>query len=87
MRLDWRNPFERRVANDSEAMANAYLTNYYAFLGEETAATIAASAATDAETVRGYIQAFTEVGCGELVFFPCSGAPEQADLLADAAGL
>lgn len=75
------------LGDDAEEQAKAYLTDYYAFLGEETADMIASSAATDAETVQGYIQAFTDVGCDELIFFPCSSDAAQADLLAEAAGL
>lgn len=72
---------------DAEANAKAYLTDYYAWLGEETANWIADSAAKDAETVQGYLQAFAGVGCDELILFPASSDPEQVDLLADAAGL
>ena len=45
---------------------------------------IAGSAATDADTVRAYVRAFSDAGCGELVVFPCNPDPEQVDLLADA---
>ncbi|HEY1853406.1 MAG TPA: LLM class flavin-dependent oxidoreductase [Solirubrobacterales bacterium] len=72
---------------DAEANAEAYLTDYYAWLGEETANFIAASAAKDAETVQGYLQAFEGAGCDELILFPSSSDPAQVDLLADAAGL
>ncbi|MDX6624730.1 MAG: hypothetical protein QOE75_2662 [Solirubrobacterales bacterium] len=72
---------------DAEANASSYLTDYYAWLGEETANHIAGSAAKDAETVKGYLAAFEGVGCDELILFPSSGDPEQVDLLADAAGL
>lgn len=75
------------LGDDAEAHANAYLTDYYAFLGEETANMIAGSAATDADTVKGYLQAFEGAGCGELIMIPCSSDPRQADLLAEAAGL
>lgn len=75
------------LGETGEADAQRYLGDYYAWLGEETAGYIAGSAAKDAETVQGYIQAFTEVGCDELVLFPCNGDPAQVDLLADAAGL
>jgi hypothetical protein len=54
-------------------------------MGEETAKQIVASAATDADTLRGYVEAFTQAGCNELFLFPCASDPEQADLLADAA--
>lgn len=75
------------LGDDAEENAQSYLNDYYAFLGEETAQMIAGSAATDAETVKGYLSAFEDAGCGELVLFPCSPDPEQADLLAEAAGV
>jgi alkanesulfonate monooxygenase SsuD/methylene tetrahydromethanopterin reductase-like flavin-dependent oxidoreductase (luciferase family) len=71
----------------AEEEAKAYLTDYYAFLGEETAGYIASSAAKDADTVRQYLEAFEGAGCGELILFPSSSDPDQVDLLADAAGL
>jgi alkanesulfonate monooxygenase SsuD/methylene tetrahydromethanopterin reductase-like flavin-dependent oxidoreductase (luciferase family) len=64
-----------------------YLTDYYGFLGEETANMIAGSAARDADTVRTYVGAFSEAGCDELIFFPTVNDPDQVELLADAAGL
>jgi alkanesulfonate monooxygenase SsuD/methylene tetrahydromethanopterin reductase-like flavin-dependent oxidoreductase (luciferase family) len=67
----------------AEQAAYGYLGDYYAFLGEY-AGTIAASAATDAATVKQYVQGFTDVGCDELVLFPCDPDPEQVDLLAEA---
>jgi hypothetical protein len=45
---------------------------------------IAGSAATDADTVRGYVSAFADAGCDELILFPSSPDPGQVDLLADA---
>src|SRR4051794_9001494 len=63
--------------------ADSYLHDYYGFLGE-IADMIAASAATDADTVRQYVAGFEEAGCDELVLFPCSPEIEQVDLLADA---
>lgn len=70
---------------EGEQHADRYLHHYYGWLGE-TADAIAASAATDEETVRQYVSAFEAAGCGELILFPCSGEPDQVDLLADAAG-
>jgi alkanesulfonate monooxygenase SsuD/methylene tetrahydromethanopterin reductase-like flavin-dependent oxidoreductase (luciferase family) len=70
----------------AEENARAYLTDYYAFLGEETAGYIAGSAAKDADTVQQYLAAFEEAGCGELILFPSSSDPDQVDLLADAIG-
>ena len=42
--------------------------------------------ATDEETVNGYLAAFEDAGCDELVLFPCTSDVEQVDLLAEAAG-
>ncbi len=75
------------LGDNAEAEAEAYLGDYYAFLGEEVAGYIVAGAAKDAETVAQSIAAFDEAGCGELIFFPSSSDPAQVDLLADAAGL
>jgi len=75
------------LGDGAEENANRYLTDYYAWLGEETANLIAGSAAKDAETVKGYLAAFESAGCDEFIFFPSSSDPAQVDLLADAAGL
>jgi alkanesulfonate monooxygenase SsuD/methylene tetrahydromethanopterin reductase-like flavin-dependent oxidoreductase (luciferase family) len=72
---------------DAERHADSYLNDYYAWLGDEIAGMIAGSAATDEETVRGYLSAFEQAGCDELVFFPCSPEVEQVELLASAAGV
>jgi len=72
------------LGDEGEANAQNYLTDYYEWLGEY-AGQIASSAATDAETVKGYIQGFEQAGCDELVIFPSSSDPEQVDLLAEAA--
>ena len=72
------------LGDDAEQHAHDYLTDYYAFLGDEIAQMTAGSAATDPETVKGYLAAFEAAGCGELIMFPCSGDPAQADLLGEA---
>lgn len=74
------------LGDNAEADARAYLTDYYAWLGEEIAGYIANSAAKDADTVRQYVSAFEAAGCGELIFCPSSNDPDQVDLLADALG-
>jgi alkanesulfonate monooxygenase SsuD/methylene tetrahydromethanopterin reductase-like flavin-dependent oxidoreductase (luciferase family) len=63
--------------------AERYLKDYYAWLGG-VADLIAGSAATDADTVKGYVSAFADAGCDELILFPSSPDPGQVDLLADA---
>jgi alkanesulfonate monooxygenase SsuD/methylene tetrahydromethanopterin reductase-like flavin-dependent oxidoreductase (luciferase family) len=72
---------------DAEQSAKDYLGHYYAWLGDELAGMIAASAATDAETVEQYIAAYEGAGCDELIVFPSSSDAAQVDLLADAADL
>jgi alkanesulfonate monooxygenase SsuD/methylene tetrahydromethanopterin reductase-like flavin-dependent oxidoreductase (luciferase family) len=75
------------LGDRAEEDAQAYLTDYYAWLGEDIAGFIADSAAKDPETVKQYISAFADAGCQELFLFPSSNDPAQVDLLADAAGL
>jgi alkanesulfonate monooxygenase SsuD/methylene tetrahydromethanopterin reductase-like flavin-dependent oxidoreductase (luciferase family) len=72
------------LGDNAEEDASTYLGDYYAWLGEDIAGYIVNSAATDAETVRQYVSAFADAGCGELIFCPSSGDPAQVDLLADA---
>jgi alkanesulfonate monooxygenase SsuD/methylene tetrahydromethanopterin reductase-like flavin-dependent oxidoreductase (luciferase family) len=71
------------LGDDAQQAADRYLHHYYAWLGD-IVDMIASSAATDADTVRGYVEAFSDAGCDELILFPCSPSPEQVDLLADA---
>jgi alkanesulfonate monooxygenase SsuD/methylene tetrahydromethanopterin reductase-like flavin-dependent oxidoreductase (luciferase family) len=74
------------LGDNAQQAADAYLRDYYAFLGDYADA-IAHSAAKDADTVRGYVEAFADAGCDELFLFPCDPDPAQVDLLADAVGL
>jgi len=75
------------LGDRAEEDAKAYLTDYYAWLGEDVANFIADSAAKTPETVQQYLAAFEGAGCQELFLFPSSSDPAQVDLLADAAGL
>src|SRR5690349_3545463 len=75
------------LGDRAEEDAKAYLTHYYAWLGEDVANFTAHPAAKDAEAVQGAIAAFADAGCQELFLFPSSSDPAQVDLLADAAGL
>jgi alkanesulfonate monooxygenase SsuD/methylene tetrahydromethanopterin reductase-like flavin-dependent oxidoreductase (luciferase family) len=63
--------------------ADGYLRDYYGWLGD-VAGMIASSAATDAETVRRYVDGFAAAGCDELIMCPCSADAAQVDLLAEA---
>jgi alkanesulfonate monooxygenase SsuD/methylene tetrahydromethanopterin reductase-like flavin-dependent oxidoreductase (luciferase family) len=71
------------LGDRAQEAAQRYLKDYYAWLGE-MADMIAGSAATDPDTVKGYVGAFEAAGCDELILFPSSADPAQVDLLADA---
>ncbi len=75
------------LGEDAEVDANAYLGDYYAWLGEEVAAMIAGGAAKDPDAVKHTLAAYEAAGCDELILFPSSNDPTQVDLLAEAAGL
>lgn len=68
---------------NAEENAKNAIGDYYDWLGEY-ADQIVSSTATDPETVRQYVSAFEQAGCDELIFFPASGDPAQAGLLAEA---
>jgi alkanesulfonate monooxygenase SsuD/methylene tetrahydromethanopterin reductase-like flavin-dependent oxidoreductase (luciferase family) len=59
------------LGSDAEAAAQSYLQDYYAFLGE-FASQIADNALTSEDRIRATIEAFGQVGCDELILFPCS---------------
>jgi alkanesulfonate monooxygenase SsuD/methylene tetrahydromethanopterin reductase-like flavin-dependent oxidoreductase (luciferase family) len=72
------------LGDGGEEAAREDLGDYYAWLGEEVAGQIVASAATDEDTIRAYRDGFAEAGADELICFPTSTDPAQVDLLADA---
>lgn len=63
--------------------AGSYINDYYGWLGD-FAGQIAAGAAVSDEMVRGYISAFEQAGCDELIFVPTSSDAGQVSLLAQA---
>ncbi len=65
--------------------ADSYLMRYYGFLGE-FAGQIAAGAAVSAEMINGYVAAFRQSGCDELIFVPTTSRLDQITLLADVLG-
>ena len=71
------------LGDDAEEQVRRSLGDYYSFAGEYAEA-IMSSAAKDEDTVRGYIAAYTEAGCDEVICFPASADPRQVDLLAKA---
>lgn len=71
------------LGEDSRERSEAYLRDYYAYLGD-FAEQVAQSAARSPEAVRDRVSAFREAGADELVFDPTVADPDQVDLLADA---
>ena len=72
------------LGDGAREAADAYLQDYYAFLGPEVAGMIAGTAAADEESVQARARDFAEAGCDELIFFPGNPDPDQVDRLADA---
>ena len=72
------------LGDDPEGTAQRSLGAYYSFAGPG-AQRIVESAAKDEDTIRGYLAAYEEAGCDEVICFPASADPEQVDLLARAA--
>jgi alkanesulfonate monooxygenase SsuD/methylene tetrahydromethanopterin reductase-like flavin-dependent oxidoreductase (luciferase family) len=72
------------LGDDARETADRDLKHYYAWLGDDIAAAIAASAVVDADMARAYRDGFTQAGADELVYFPTSTDPAQVDLLAEA---
>jgi len=73
------------LGEDAERVVRENLGDYYGFLGDY-AEQIVQSAATDEQTVNGYLSAFEQAGCDEVICFPASADPDQVELLATATG-
>jgi alkanesulfonate monooxygenase SsuD/methylene tetrahydromethanopterin reductase-like flavin-dependent oxidoreductase (luciferase family) len=74
------------LGDRAEENARVSIGHYYSFLGE-LADQIVASAAKDADTLKGYLSAFEQAGADEVICFPASSDPAQVELLAEAVGL
>jgi alkanesulfonate monooxygenase SsuD/methylene tetrahydromethanopterin reductase-like flavin-dependent oxidoreductase (luciferase family) len=74
------------LGDGAQDAARSTLGDYYAFLGDY-ADQVVQSAATDEDTLKGYLSAFEEAGADEVICFPVSTDLEQVDLLARAANL
>src|SRR5919197_2211487 len=75
------------LGRDAQANVESYVSNYYAWLGDDAVQGIIAGAPTDADGVKTLLKAYEEWNCDELILFPCLPDAEQVGLLADAAGL
>jgi alkanesulfonate monooxygenase SsuD/methylene tetrahydromethanopterin reductase-like flavin-dependent oxidoreductase (luciferase family) len=71
---------------DAAALAEGYLSDYYAFAGEFAAMAVSAALTSEA-AVRAQVAAFADAGCDELILFPCDPDVRQISLIAEAAGL
>jgi alkanesulfonate monooxygenase SsuD/methylene tetrahydromethanopterin reductase-like flavin-dependent oxidoreductase (luciferase family) len=76
--------FYYALGDGAKEAAQDSLGAYYSFLGEY-AQQVVDSAATDADTLKGYLAAFEEAGADEVICFPASADPAQVELLAEAA--
>jgi len=74
------------LGDDAEQVVKENIGDYYSFLGDY-AEQIVNSAATDADTLKGYLSAFEEAGADDIICFPASPDPDQVELLAKAVGL
>jgi alkanesulfonate monooxygenase SsuD/methylene tetrahydromethanopterin reductase-like flavin-dependent oxidoreductase (luciferase family) len=72
------------LGDDPEGDARRSIGDYYAWL-DDYGDQIVESVAKSEEMVKGYVQAFEQAGCDELILFPSSSDPAQVDLLAAAA--
>lgn len=72
------------LGENARETADRDLGHYYAWLGDDVANAIAASAVVDDDMARGYRDAFADAGADELVYFPTTTDPQQVDLLAGA---
>jgi alkanesulfonate monooxygenase SsuD/methylene tetrahydromethanopterin reductase-like flavin-dependent oxidoreductase (luciferase family) len=71
------------LGDDAQSVVQQNVGDYYAFLGDY-ARQIVDSAATDADTLRGYLSGFEAAGADEVICFPASPNPDQVELLAEA---
>jgi len=67
---------------DATSLAESYLHDYYAFLGEY-ASNVSSGALTSEGAIKDTVARFAEAGCHELVLFPCSPDVDQLRRLAD----
>jgi alkanesulfonate monooxygenase SsuD/methylene tetrahydromethanopterin reductase-like flavin-dependent oxidoreductase (luciferase family) len=72
------------LGSSGRTAAEHDLRHYYAWLGPDIAAGIAAGALTDRGAVLDRLTAYAEAGATEVLLMPCSSETAQVELLADA---
>lgn len=70
------------LGSDAAALAEGYLSDYYAFAGPYKDMVVS-GAATSEDVVREQVAGFAEAGCDELILFPCSPDIDQLHRLAE----
>src|SRR5262249_16086737 len=65
------------LGDDAEANVQAYVSDYYAWLGDEAVQGIVGAAPKDADSVKSFLKGYEEWKCDELILFPCSSDPAQ----------
>lgn len=73
------------LGDHARTVADAYLRDYYGFLGAG-ADQVAAGALVTAGQVTQRVHELSDAGCDELILFPCNPDYAQVDLLGDALG-
>ncbi|MBP2327254.1 alkanesulfonate monooxygenase SsuD/methylene tetrahydromethanopterin reductase-like flavin-dependent oxidoreductase (luciferase family) [Kibdelosporangium banguiense] len=68
---------------DGAQHAARYLRSYYSYMGRK-AEYLAAGVITDESALRQTAEDYAAAGCDEVLFFPCTADPDQADLIAKA---
>ncbi|MGP4026332.1 LLM class flavin-dependent oxidoreductase [Actinomadura sp. 3N407] len=63
--------------------AERYLVDYYSFIGWKAEMAVR-SVITDEGRLREFVDGYRDVGCDELILFPCVEEPAQADVIARA---
>lgn len=67
---------------DARDRAAVYIRDYYGFMGQRAEFIVNAIPVTP-EAIKGIVQAFTDAGVDELVFWPCIPVLDQIDRLAE----
>lgn len=71
------------LGRDADERASSYLGDYYGYRGEDGRA-LADGVPRSAKDVTDTVEQLEEADADEIVFFPCSGDPDQVQRLADA---
>jgi alkanesulfonate monooxygenase SsuD/methylene tetrahydromethanopterin reductase-like flavin-dependent oxidoreductase (luciferase family) len=71
------------LGDGARERAERYLLDYYSFIGWKAEIAVK-SVLTDTPQLRDFVAGYRDVGCDELILFPCVPEPGQVELIADA---